>query len=73
MVQVATMTRSTSRGGQAGSGQRLAAGGRGHVDDGLVRVGEAPLGDADPAPDPLVVGVDAARDRSSLVTTLDGW
>ncbi len=47
----------------AGGGQRLAAGVLGHVDDRLVGVGVAPLGDAHPALDPLVVGVDAARDE----------
>ncbi len=47
----------------AAVGQRLAAGGLGHVDDRLVRVGPAPLGDADARLDPLVVGVDAARDQ----------
>ena len=41
----------------------LLAGGLGHVDDRLVRVGPAPLGDADAGLDPLVVGVDAARDQ----------
>ena len=44
-------------GGQAAGGQRLAAGGDGHLDEGLVLGRPAPLGDADPALDPLVVGV----------------
>src|SRR5215213_2831899 len=44
-------------GRQAAGGDRLATGGDGHLDEGLVLAGPPALGDADPALDPLVVGV----------------
>src|SRR5829696_5739895 len=44
-------------GGQAAGGQRLAAGADRHVNHRLVRAGDPAAGDADPAADPLVVGV----------------
>jgi hypothetical protein len=41
---------------------RLAPGGDGHLDEGLVLAGPAPLGDADAGLDPLVVGVHHPRE-----------
>src|SRR6516162_1802983 len=48
-------------GGQAARGQRLPTRCHGHVHDRLVRAGQPPAGDADPAADPLVAGVDGYR------------
>src|SRR5580700_2306609 len=44
-------------GGQAAGGQRLAARVDRHVGDGLVRARDPAAGDADPAADPLVIGI----------------
>jgi hypothetical protein len=46
---------------QAAGGQRLAARGGRHLDEGLVDVGPAPLGDPDAGADPLVAGVHHPR------------
>ena len=63
IVQVATRTKSISSAETPLAASALLAGLLGHVDDRLVGVGPAALGDARPGLDPLVVGVDAAGDQ----------
>jgi hypothetical protein len=48
-------------GGEAGRRERLGGGVRGQFVHGLVGSGDVPRPDADPAADPLVAGVDQAR------------